>query len=230
MNIFVYSDESGVFDAVHNDIFVFGGVIFLDKESRDINARKFLHAERTLRAAGNHQIEDELKACKISPKEKSKLFRSLNQVIKFGVVIEQKKILQQIFNDKKSKQRYLDYAYKIALKKCFEKLINRQAINTSIVKNIYLFVDEHNTATNGKYELREALEQEFKFGTFNFSYNIFYPPIFPHLNELELSFCNSATKTLVRAADIVANRIYFDASQGVATLYEKENIYLINLP
>lgn len=46
MNIFVYSDESGVFDAAHNDIFVFGGVLFLDKESKDANARKFVHAER----------------------------------------------------------------------------------------------------------------------------------------------------------------------------------------
>lgn len=230
MNIFVYSDESGVFDAAHNDIFVFGGVLFLDKESKDINARKFIHAEKSLRVIGKHKYREELKACKISPKEKSKLFRSLNQVIKFGVVINQKNILQQIFSDKKSKQRYLDYAYKIALKKCFEKLINQRLINPSEVENIYIFVDEHTTATNGRYELREALEQEFKHGTFNFSYNIFFPPIFPRLNVLDVTFCNSVAKPLIRAADIVANRFYFDALNGRNTVYKKDNISLIKLP
>ena len=46
MNIFVYGDESGVFDKEHNDIFVFGGLIFLNRESRDEEYRKFIHAEK----------------------------------------------------------------------------------------------------------------------------------------------------------------------------------------
>ena len=35
MNIYVYSDESGVFDKVHNDIFVFGGLIMLETSSKE---------------------------------------------------------------------------------------------------------------------------------------------------------------------------------------------------
>lgn len=35
MNIFVYADESGVFDRIHNDVFVFGGLIFLGNDERD---------------------------------------------------------------------------------------------------------------------------------------------------------------------------------------------------
>ena len=31
MNIYIYSDESGVFDKEHNDYFVFGGLILLGK-------------------------------------------------------------------------------------------------------------------------------------------------------------------------------------------------------
>lgn len=34
MNIFVYSDESGVFDNKHNDFFVFGGLIILGTEEK----------------------------------------------------------------------------------------------------------------------------------------------------------------------------------------------------
>lgn len=49
MNIYVYSDESGVFDQIHEDRFIFGGLIFLDKKSRDIETRKYLNVERTIR-------------------------------------------------------------------------------------------------------------------------------------------------------------------------------------
>ncbi len=34
MNIYVYSDESGVFDKEHNDCFVFGGLILLGTEDK----------------------------------------------------------------------------------------------------------------------------------------------------------------------------------------------------
>lgn len=230
MNIFVYSDESGVFDAVHNELFVFGGVIFLDRESRDIANRKFIHAEKALRHDGQYRGCKELKACSISPKEKGKLFRALNKIIKFGVVINQKRILEEIFSDKKSKQRYLDYAYKIALKKCLENLIANQTILPGEVDNLYVFVDEHTTATNGKYELQEALEQEFKRGTFNYTYLKFFPPIFPMMNSVDVKFCDSSKNPLIRAADIVANRIYFEAKNDREKLYSRENFYLINLP
>lgn len=44
MDIFVYSDESGVFDVDHNDIFVFGGIILLGKGAKDDCARKYAHS------------------------------------------------------------------------------------------------------------------------------------------------------------------------------------------
>ena len=31
MDLYIYSDESGVFDKAHNEIFVYGGLIFLGK-------------------------------------------------------------------------------------------------------------------------------------------------------------------------------------------------------
>lgn len=72
-------------------------------------------------------------------------------------------------------------------------------------------VDEHATATDGRYELRESLEQEFKFGTFNFEWTKWHPPIFRNIQQVTLSLVDSKTNTLVRAADIVANRVYHDA-------------------
>lgn len=230
MVIYVYSDESGVFDKYHNDYFVFGGIILLSKKDKDIANRKFLHAERSLRSNGSHCKKDELKACKLSPKEKGKLLRSLNNYIKFGVVVHQKKVIEQIFENKKSKQRYLDYAFKIALKKAFERLVTDKIIDPSKVKILNVYVDEHTTATNGRYELKEALEQEFKFGTFNYSYNTFFEPIFKNLDSVALSYCDSKAKTLIRAADIIANKIYYHATKNDSSIFQKQNMYLIKLP
>lgn len=40
--------------------------------------------------------------------------------------------------------------------------------------NVFVYNDEHTTATNGRYELREGLEQEFKLGTYNMRYDKFF--------------------------------------------------------
>ena len=208
MNIYVYSDESGVFDKTHNDIFVFGGLILLGAEEKEIWSRKYSSVEKILRASKGVDYNYELKATKVTNKEKGKLFRSLNKCHKFGVIIHEQKVLDRIFLSKKDKQRYLDYAYKIAVKRAFESMIRDHLINPTEVERIFFYVDEHTTATNGKYELQEGLEQEFKTGTYNLKYDEFFPPIFPNMLDVKVEFCDSSSKLLVRAADIVANKIY----------------------
>lgn len=208
MDIFIYSDESGVFDKAHNEIFVYGGLIFMGKQQKDEYVRRYITAERVL--MGKYADGIELKACRISNREKGKLYRSMGGAIKFGVIINQKNVLDRIFTSKKDKQRYLDYAYKIGLKRALQQLINAGILNRN-VGNIFLYNDEHSTATNGRYELREGLEQEFKLGTYNMQYNKFFPPLFETMKGIHLEFCDSKKVTLVRAADIVANRIYYMA-------------------
>ncbi|MDO4265690.1 MAG: DUF3800 domain-containing protein [Eubacteriales bacterium] len=228
MDLFVYSDESGVFDKVHNEIYVFGGLIFLGKKQKDDYAHKYSAAEKIIRFNGGYTAEEELKACKITNKEKGKLYRSLNEAIRFGVVINQNRVLDRIFQSKKDKQRYLDYAYKIGLKRALERLLKENKINREEVCNIHVYNDEHSTATNGHYELREALEQEFKNGTYNCRYDTFFPPLFDNLEGIELQFCDSGKNTLIRAADIVANRIYHLALNR--KIEDMEGLYLSTLP
>ncbi|MDO4681075.1 MAG: DUF3800 domain-containing protein [Aerococcus sp.] len=231
MNIYVYSDESGVFDKNHNDFFVFGGLIILGKNNKEKWSRMYSNVENTLRNSKGVSKKYELKAAQIKNKEKGSLFRSLNNCYKFGVVINQKRVLDRIFMSKKDKQRYLDYTYKIAVKRAFEQLISDNVIRPDDVERIYFYVDEHTTATNGLYELKEALEQEFKWGTYNKEYSIFYSPIFSNMNDVQLMYCNSASTLLIRAADIVANRIYFLAThQDKFQLLNSSNLHVTFLP
>lgn len=227
MDIYIYSDESGVLDKVHNDYFVYAGLIFLSKEEKEVCVRRYRAAEKAI--ANHYQKNAELKGSFINNKDKGKLFRSLNNYLKFAVAIKQNKLLDSIFYDKKSKQRYLDFAFKICLKKVFLKLQRKNIIDFENVNNMHIYVDEHTTATNGRYELREALIQEFKTGTHNWNFNTYFPPIFPNLKELTVDYCNSEKTTLVRASDIIANRVYFSAMKKI-DMSEIKNLYIIKLP
>lgn len=88
INIYIYSDESGVFDKEHNDVFVFAGLIILGSNSKDIWTRKYSKAEKDLRYKNSCYNGCELKATNITSGEKGKLFRSLNNCYKFGVVVK----------------------------------------------------------------------------------------------------------------------------------------------
>ncbi|WP_303202464.1 DUF3800 domain-containing protein [Raoultibacter timonensis] len=224
MNIFVYGDESGVFDKAHNDIFVFGGLVFLNKKDRDEEYRKFISAERKIMPSyGMDGTGCELKACRISNKHKAGLFRSTNGRIRYAIIVNQSRIHDEIFGNKKSKQRYLDYAYKVGLKNCFGRLIRSGALDPSDVDNLYIRFDEHTTATDGRYELREAIEEEFKHGTINYRYNTFHKPVFPNMRGgVSVDFRDSKNDALIRASDIIANQArYLEASGKGASLSDK---------
>ena len=227
MDLFVYSDESGVFDKAHNEIFVFGGLIFIGKDQKDEYARRYIAAEKVMRGC-RYSTHKELKACRISNKDKGKLYRATNGTVRFGVLINQQKVLPRIFESKKDKQRYLDYAYKIGLKRALEYLISEEYITRSDVNAIHIYNDEHTTATNGRYELREAIENELKNGTYNAQYNRFFEPTFKELNGLDLFYRDSSKTPLIRAADIVANRIYHMALCG--SIKQLDGVYLTILP
>ncbi len=111
-------------------------------------------------------------------------------------------------------------------------MIEQGLINPDDVNNIYFYVDEHTTATNGRYELREALEQELKNGTYNLDYNIYYQPLFPKVKSVDLQFCNSAAVTLVRAADIIANKVYYISlnSNDFSSEINNRHMYITRLP
>ena len=230
MNIFVYSDESGVFDRQHNEFFVFAGLIMLSSESKEEWSRKYSAAERRIRSAGNYSRGQELKASLVTNSEKLDLYKSLNGCYKFAVIIRQQKLLESIFESKKDKQRYLDYAYKIGVKRALECLVNEELINPDEVENMYFFVDEHTTATNGRYELKEALEREFKNGTYNYNWDKFFPPIFSSIKTVNLEYCNSTTRILIRAADVVANRVFYLAKNSMLGSLSGSKVLLTILP
>lgn len=209
MDLYIYADESGVFNKSNVDHYVFGGIVFISNDSKDDAQRKFDAAEKLLKSKTYYSNFDELKACKLKNRHKDGLYRSLNTGYRFATIIDMKRIYPYIMNDKKSRQRYLDYALKLGIKNCIKKLLCNNIIKEKELENIYVYVDQHTTATNGRYELEESLYQEFKIGVFDYSYTgLAHPPILKFLKKLEVEFCDSKKETLIRASDIIANYVF----------------------
>ncbi len=222
-HLYLFSDESGVFDYIHNNFFVYGGIILIGEQEKTDWTRKYAHVESVIRKNHNYSNNYEIKATTINNTDKNKIFRSLNQCHKFGVIIDEQRVIKNIWSSKKDKQRYLDFVYKISVKRALQDLISEAVIIPNEIDRLYFYVDEHTTATNGRYELRESLEQEFKYGTYNLNYSSFFPPIFPDLKDVCVEFCDSSApnRRLVRAADIVANKIYSSIVNGKEELLLK---------
>lgn len=228
MKIFVYSDESGVFDYVHNDWFVFGGVLFLSEKERDDVLHKYHAVEKTIRTNGGYGPNVELKASVITKKQRGSIMRSLNNEIKFASVIRQKRVEKNIFSHKKHKQRFLDYAFKMGLKNCLMEMSQEGRIDLSKIVQMSVCCDEHTTATSGEYELEESLLKEFKIGMHSKDFRRFFPPCIPTLQTLTVKFCASETSALVRAGDVIANHVFGCASNNKPC--QKPNIYIKYLP
>ena len=64
----------------------------------------------------------------------------------------------------------------------------------------------------------------------DFEYNTYYPPIFPNVRSIDMKFCNSESTLLVRAADIVANRVFYLQRNDLIKLNAINDINLIYFP
>lgn len=61
MDIYVFSDESGVFDCKHHEWFVYAGIIVVGKYEMDSLARRYIAIEKNLRKNPKYRTVPELK-------------------------------------------------------------------------------------------------------------------------------------------------------------------------
>lgn len=231
MDIYIYSDESGVFDNKHYEYFVYGGLIFLNKKDKNNTTNKYISVEKKIRQIMNLSSDIEIKASFLHDNIKYKrwLYNVLSKCYKFGVVIKQKEVYSSIYKTKESKRRHLDYAFKRALKDELLFLESNNVLTLTNIENVNIFVDEHTTATDGIYDLKESIINELKYGTYNMQFNTFYQPIIPSLKCLKLEFTDSKKSILVRASDIIANKIYSDMLKN-RTIQQSLYNHIIYLP
>ena len=211
MKLYVFADESGVFDRVHADLFVYGGVIILGKTNYDAIVNKHRSLERRLRREDPLlKNVPEIKAAYLNLKQRKRLFNlQVPQCVRFGIVIDQQRVYKQIYQTKEDKQRFLDYALKRGIKHAIESANTSGLILKKEINCMSIVVDEHSTATSGKYTFKETVDEEFRRGTYSPNYDKFFPPLFSlDFPCIPVSYCDSKKVVGVRIADITANWIY----------------------
>jgi len=123
-------------------------------------------------------------------------------------IIKNNDIYDHIINDKASKGRYLDYALRIFIKKIIVTLIKSNSIDPNLPLKLILNVDEQATKSNGYYNLKDGLIEEFVHGIYNFNYNVKHTPILFNSFEIELSYLKSEKSIVVQAADMIAGIVH----------------------
>ena len=108
---YIYSDESGVFDKHHHDIFVYGGIVCVGQDKASSLTR------------------EELKAYYLNNDDKRKLYRIIKDCYKFAVIIDLKKLMNVDFASPQAKQRFLDYAFKRGVKASLNAMNSSGAID-----------------------------------------------------------------------------------------------------
>lgn len=232
MEIYVYSDESGVFDYKHRKYFVMAGLMFTSKFDMESMIRRYKAAEKNYRKKPMYRNIGELKASRLSFDDRRNLFKLTSGCERFAFIVNMNALdKKRIFASPDSKQRYLDWVFKVGLKEVFQKLIARGSIIPGDDVTIRCFVDEHTTATNGLYGLEESIYQEFHEGTVNYRYSKKFTPILSESRlKVAVKYVNSEVYELVRAADIIANRILFEITSGDISTILSDNLSIRIFP
>ena len=69
MNVYVFSDESGIFDYKSHEYFVYGGIIIIGKQEMDSLSRRYSAMEKNLRKKSKYRNLPELKAAFLEEKD-----------------------------------------------------------------------------------------------------------------------------------------------------------------
>src|SRR5882672_10930908 len=164
-HIGIFLDDSGIFcDGGSQPYFIYAGYVFLSKEERAEAKRKYRSLSDRIRSSIGHV--GELKAATLTGKKQHKraLVNVLNEYESMACVIFIPRVRQSIRSNKLSIHRYKDYSLKIAVKRKLETLINSGKIDPSIDTELCIYIDEQHTSTDGFYNLKESIREEFANG------------------------------------------------------------------
>ncbi|EUB25817.1 PF12686 domain protein [Streptococcus sp. AS20] len=163
-----------------------------------------------------------MKASNVERKHKNALYKVLKDEISFSVVVKLSEIKSSIMIDKKSRQRFKDYALKRVVKNLFKEMLHQELIDKNDDIELFVNIDQQGFATNGLYGLGDGILEELRHGITNFNYGIFHRPILEGEFIVHTKSCVSENDYLIQAADILANRIW--------NSYENKLIGLRNIP
>lgn len=208
--IFICMDDSGKLTN-HEKYAAYGGIVFFTKNEKDKFITQYRQIIKKIKCSEcNHNnincdnVCPEIKNARIkNAGNKRWIMNYIKKYAMFCLVIDNSRITKYIMESKSSKGRYLDYAQKMLVKKIFLDMINQGKINPYKPVKLTMYIDEQTTKSNGYYNLRESIREEFLHGIINFDYGIVYRPILHSSFKIDIHYVDSKKNYIVQAADFV---------------------------
>ncbi len=227
--LFFFFDDSGVLHRnEESGYFVYAGFAFCSRQERNSAKRKYIRANKDIKRATN--LSGEIKAAGLPKKYKRSLFNSVREYETVSACVNIGRVYDYILDSKKSICRYKDYVLKLCVKRKIEDLISKGAVNANEDVEIFIYIDEQLTATNGYYNLQDSIVEELKYGIVNFNYGIVHPHVFNEKVIVHIQYCESKNNYLIQASDILANRIRASYRDDDLSLRKISNHTLLTFP
>ena len=112
-----------------------------------------------------------------------------------------------------------------AFKKALDNIVAEKDIDPYKHLTLIIRIDESPQSTNGKYDLKESIIEEFLYGITNFDYGCTFPPILFGGLKVDLDYVNSKETALVQASDFFVG--YVNATHLWKT--ERENLDFVDV-
>lgn len=208
--VYINMDDSGV---LHNNekCCIYGGIVFTSKKEQETFERKYKSILNKINC--NYCRSDKTRCCHKCPEIKDTninkghkrwLFNLIKKEFCFAIIINNRKVNDDIMNDKNSRGRYRDYTQRILIKRVVDGLIKNGRINPNKPIKLIIRMDQQATATNTNRELVLDIEKELTKGMTNLEYNITHKPIIFSELVIDLKYVLSHKHISIQASDFIA--------------------------
>ena len=212
-DVYIYMDDSGKLSN-YEKCCCYGGIVFLNKKDKDKFITQYRQIVKQIKCSECNKDKNncdnicpEIKNSKIkSASNKRWIMNYIKKYSMFCCIINNSRVKDYIMESKSSKGRYLDYAQKMLVKKIFLDLIREGKINSSKPVKLIMYIDEQTTKSNGYYNLKESIKEEFLHGIINYNYGVTHEAILHSDFIIDIHYVDSKKNYVVQAADFVAGK------------------------
>ncbi len=227
--VFFFFDDSGVLHKNEpSGYFVYAGYSFFDRSELDSAKRKYINANKKLKAANN--FTGELKAAELEVKHKRTLFNAIRSYDSLSAAVDISKVYDHILTNKRSICRFKDYVLKRCIKAKLQEAIRCGKLHKSDDVDIFIYIDEQLTATNGYYDLCDSIKEELQHEIANWDYGVVHRNVFDGEIRVFIEYCELKNNYLIQASDIIANRILVSYRDEKPKLREIPNHLSLTFP
>ena len=214
--VFAYVDEAGALSARNQDFF-YGGVMFFSRKECDRTSRRYNAAESEYRREFSvSRRTRELKGRR-GPQLRHRLLSVLEGSFPFGIVLRREHAPESLYRSGRHACQYLDHLLVMAIDEALRAASMFRRCSIDDVSRLSLTLDQYPRAKGCEDGLKRKLEMHLSEGFYGPEPTRYNEPVLPNLDDLDVTYADSRTCTLVRAAGVVVTELRM-------TSEKKENI------